>query len=148
MGITSILIFFLSCLDHAEQDIIAVESIDLNCVSMAGMSDRSVIVNNNDQYQKLLQNRLANVACSNYELPRINFENSTLIGFNSVVVGCKKPEISSLVTKKGGDYLIEIFVDQKGHCKMGHFISLWQVLPKTQDESKLSFKVHTTTLKQ
>ncbi len=115
------------------------EEIDLGCFILGREIAGEHVINSNLEYQELLQNLSPHGDCSNYELPIIDFNSYTLIGYISSIAGCGPPQVTHEITKHNNEYRINIHILQKGLCLSNNPIKLWCLIPKLDENASHKF---------
>jgi len=83
-----------------------------------------------------------------YTQPPIDFEESTLLGFDYDTNGCERPDhyIQFLEPDSEGDPLLRVIVVRHGMCDMLIYRSDWILVRKIQEDEDVGFEmVHYTT---
>jgi len=136
-----ILSFNLYSQVNTNEEIIQCIEFTIGCRTIHG--DGKFVIKNNDEYIKLLENnRSPHPDCINYELPYIDFNQNTLIGYESGISGCDFPTVSYQVMKTDNNYIFKINIIQKGNCKRSNLINTWCLIPKIENESMVEFKIN------
>lgn len=124
---------------------IACEGIAIGCLILGRETGGEHIINTDEEYQELMQSRSPHSNCGDYNLPVIDFNQYTLIGYIYSIGGCKAPEISHEIRKQDNQYTIHITVIQHGMCFILNSIKMWCLIPKVQESSAIIFNIETTT---
>lgn len=121
------------------------EEIDIGCLILGRETTGEHIVKNNTEYQELIQFRSPHSNCDNYQLPVVDFNKYTLIGYISSIAGCDSPQISHEIRKQNNQYMINITIIQQGVCKRNNPVKVWCLIPKVDESSAIKFNVEITT---
>ncbi len=140
----SIMLFCNGCAQEQNASVdetISCEEIILMCAQTKG---GEYIIKNNAEYQELLRVRSSHPNCSGYDLPTIDFNQYTLIGYLSPASGCITPTINHEVIKTSqGNYVIDIIITEYGGCKPNWDVGFWCLIPKLENNTFVEFNVNT-----
>ncbi|PKP44945.1 MAG: hypothetical protein CVT95_09965 [Bacteroidetes bacterium HGW-Bacteroidetes-12] len=128
-----------------EENIIPCEEITLRCM-LPGKIGIEHIIRNNTDYQKLIQHKNPYSDCGNYQLPVIDFNNYTLIGYVGGVAGCDFPKVTHKVTKINNNYVVNVEIQQIGLCERNNSITIWCLIPKVEENASVKFNITTTII--
>ena len=140
MLVLSVLALNVSLSAQVQQEV-QMTQIELGCRVLGSTSNEEHIIRSDVEYQALFNNRSLHPDCMNYQTPKVDFQDHTLIGFVSSVAGCKQPTVSYRVMKERGDYLVEIDVIQQGLCKPKNIIDIWFLIPHVEADSQVRFDI-------
>lgn len=124
------------------EEIIPCQEITLKCLVLGREISGEHIIKNNTEYQKLILERSPHSNCGNYQLPVIDFNQYTLIGYVSSVAGCDFPEVTHEIKKTNNNYSVHINITQIGLCERNNPIEFWCLIPKISDNSLVEFKIN------
>lgn len=101
------------------------------------------IIRNKIEYSDLIKVKQSLPACSNYELPAIDFDTNTLIGIKTSVGGCGTPQVEHYVIKKNesGVYSLVLSIKENGGCENVFRLTLWCLIPKIEQNVKVDFRI-------
>lgn len=119
------------------------KEIDLGCLILGREISGEHIIKNNTEYQELLEFLSPHVDCGNYQLPIIDFNSYTMVGYISSVSGCSSPQFSYKIVKYNSEYTININIVQHGFCKINNLIVLWCLIPKVNNNISSKFNIET-----
>ncbi|MEN9445758.1 MAG: hypothetical protein RL728_270 [Bacteroidota bacterium] len=150
LNISVVMFFFTtSILDQDKEssfvERISCEKIDIGCLILGRETNGEHIIRNEFEYQKLLNERSDHSNCGNYELPAIDFNRYTLIGYISSIEGCDFPQISFEIIKQNNQYSINLTIIQKGLCKRNNPVKVWYLIPKIDESSTINFNIERST---
>lgn len=124
------------------EEIIPCEEIKLKCLVLGREISGEHIVKNDTEYQKLILERSPHSSCGNYQLPAIDFNQYTLIGYISSIAGCNFPELTHEIKKTNNNYFVNINITQIGLCERNNPITFWCLIPKINDSSLVEFEIN------
>lgn len=126
--------------DQLEEKI-SCEKIDIGCLILGRETRGEHIIKNDIEYQQLIQSRSTHSNCSDYQLPEIDFNKYTLIGYVSSIAGCDLPKISYEIIKQNNQYSINLTVIQHGMCERNNPIKTWCLIPRVEESSVIKFNI-------
>jgi hypothetical protein len=141
-----VILFFTTSIfaqDHDDllREEIPCEDIEIGCLILGRDLGGEHIIRNNTEYQKLMDFPSPHHDCGNYQLPLIDFNKYTLLGYVSGTGGCAAPIISHTVRKQNNNRIIDIFITQQGGCKMLNSFTVWCLIPKIDENSNVNFNI-------
>jgi hypothetical protein len=150
LNLSVIMLFFITSIFAKEKEAslverISCEKIDIGCLILGRETNGEHIIRNEFEYQKLLKEGSTHSNCDSYQLPSIDFNKYTLIGYISSIAGCDFPQISYEIIKQNNQYSINIIAIQQGVCKRNNSIKVWCLIPKVDESSSIKFNIETTT---
>lgn len=121
----------------------------LECISFMhikqGVSDRNsieFIINNEKDYQALLQYRSPADYCDDFRLPAIDFSQFTLLGKYADGGGCSIDFVRKIYRDDTNKEVIySITVVEEGMCKMMGVSMNWALVPKISPDYTVRFEV-------
>lgn len=143
-----IVLFAFKPIRNDNEEIISCEEINLGCMVLGRETQGEHVIKNNTEYQKLIQQKSPHSDCSNYQLPSIDFNDYTLIGYVSGIAGCDFPKVNHNVIKTNNNYLINIEIQQIGQCKRNNIIKIWCLIPKVEESASVKFNVINSLINQ
>lgn len=135
-----LLVLFSITISAQDKDVLC-EEINLGCIVLGGNISGKHVIQNNTEYESLLINRYRENDCSNYQLPNIDFDNYTLIGYVCSAGGCSPPIYSKKITQATSQYFINLEIIKQGHCKINHTVEIWCLIPKIQRKKDVQFNI-------
>ncbi len=140
-----IVLFAFKPIRNDNEETVPCKEITLRCMLPGKIGVEHVIRNNTD-YQKLIQYKNPYSDCDNYQLPAIDFNDYTLIGYVSGIAGCDFPKVNHNVIKTNNNYLINVEIQQIGQCKRNNPIKIWCLIPKVEESASVKFNVTKTLI--
>ncbi len=117
------------------------EEIQAKCTQIP---DGKYIIDNQKDYQALLDNRSPHPECSTYRSPEIDFNKYTLVGFAVSVKGCQSP-VSSLSYSDDLDSChVTLNITTYGLCKRRNRIKRWLLIPNATAERLTHLNIEIT----
>lgn len=120
-----------------EPTIVTCIDIDIICIQKL---QSSYLIRNDKEYKELLNYRSSHPDCPNYELPYINFNTHTLLGYHTVVGGCSAPKVQKILIKNSTNYIFRVSIEQEGACKIAQSVSVWCLVPKINNNESISYE--------
>ena len=110
------------------------------CIKCTQLWTDEYVINNNNDYQQLLENRSPHPDCSTYKLPEIDFNRYTLIIIHYGVSGCKHPDMNFHIFKNNCNYFVKTEIVQYGLRKRLNYITKKVLISKIDDVVEVKFK--------
>lgn len=117
--------------------VITCEPIVIKCIQP---TSGNYYINSLKEYNDSITKTSTNSECSNYDLPIIDFEKYSLLGFVTAVGGCDEPEVKYFMVQNEvynkEEFCIEVNV--LGECLRNNIVEIWCLIPKTNYEMKFN----------
>ena len=107
---------------------VKIEGID--CINAKTIPERMVINTELDFYRYVSRNSL----CS-YNIPKIDYNERTLIGYKISTQGCDYPGITTNVFNDKDRLIIKVNIEQVGNCRKSYEFVRWINVPKVSEEN-------------
>lgn len=120
------------------------EKIEIGCLVFEKNILGQHVITNNEDYRQILEPRSPHPDCGSYQLPDIDFNQYTLIGYISSVAGCDFPKISYEAIRNNNQYSINIEIIQRGFCMRNNPVKVWCLIPKIDENSDVNFNIEIT----
>jgi hypothetical protein len=121
------------------------QEIEIPCIETKVMCAQRLhgnyIIDNQVDYQALLNDRSSHSYCGSYQLPVIDFTQHTLLGVHEGAGGCEPPQLEHNIMKNENIITFNFIITQYGMCKRGYGLTMWCLIPKVSDLSKIKFNI-------
>lgn len=114
----------------------------INSYSIRDSGKTEFVINSNEEYLALMDNKSSADFCNNYTLPEVNFTQYTLLGKYTEGVGCSIEFVRKVYvndTNKTITYIIDVVED--GNCKKMGMSMNWILIPRVAPNFTIQFKV-------
>ncbi len=137
----SLFIYFLftgiNSFSQEDKFVVPCEAIIIKCTQP---TPGNYFINSFKEYNDSIIKKSSYSECSDYDLPDIDFEKYSLLGFVCSVGGCDDPQIKYTVVRNITFEKEEFNIDVSviGECLRNNLVEVWCIIPKTNYEIKFN----------
>jgi hypothetical protein len=122
------------------QDVVRFDSLAIGCFNLVNEIPSKFVVNTQLEYERLVNYMHSYRDCGDYDLPKIDFHNKTLLGLFVRASGCQQPRYKQTVIKNDGAFIYVVDIKTFGMCRRGYSDILWVQVDKIEENSLIKFE--------
>lgn len=117
------------------------ELIELPCINIYAKRGALLVIQNQNELESLMNDSpFLHPDCDVDNLPKIDFDQYTLLAYSVVTGGCEDPQIDYGFLRNEKSLTLSINIIQKGICRVMIIKNLWWLTPKMEPFPKVKIE--------